>query len=110
MIERKTAGRNDAMDMWMVLQLLIPGMQDAEKADFRSEVPGICGDLDQSLSAGTEEEPIDHLLVLQRQRCQLMWQREYNMRIRRRQQLSLSCFKPAFASLILALRAVSVPA
>lgn len=109
-IARETTSGYDTVNMGMMLQLLIPGMQDAEKADFRSEVPGIRGDLDQSLRAGTEEEPIDHLLVLQCQRSQLMWQREYNMRITRRQQFSLSCFKPAFASLTLTLRAVSVPA
>lgn len=96
--------------MRMMLQLLIPGMQHAEETDFRSEVPGICGDLDQSLGAGTEEQSIDHLLVLKCQRCQLMRQGEYDMRIRRRQQFSASCFEPAFASLALTLRAVSVSA
>jgi hypothetical protein len=33
-IRRQTAGGNDAVDVGMMLQLLVPGVQDAEEADL----------------------------------------------------------------------------
>jgi hypothetical protein len=46
MIGAQTAGRDDAVNMRMVLQLLIPGMQHAEETDLRAEVFRIGGDLE----------------------------------------------------------------
>ena len=45
-IARETAGSHDAVNMRMVLQLLIPCMENTEEADFGSEASGIGGDLD----------------------------------------------------------------
>ena len=50
----QAAGRDDAVDMWMVQQLLIPGVQHAEEADLRAQVSGIAGDLEQRLGACAE--------------------------------------------------------
>jgi hypothetical protein len=41
----ETAGGNDAVEMRMQPQVLSPGMQDAEEADFGSEVLGVAGNL-----------------------------------------------------------------
>ncbi len=38
------------MDMRMVFQLLIPGMQNAEKADLGTEMFGIASDFEQRCS------------------------------------------------------------
>jgi hypothetical protein len=38
----ETAGGNDAVEMRMKLQVLPPGMQNAEKANLGSEVLGVC--------------------------------------------------------------------
>ena len=84
-IARKTTGGHDAVSMWMVLQLLIPAVEHAEETDLGAEVPGICSDLDESLGAGAEEQPVDHFLVLQRQWCQLMGKREDDMSVGHRQ-------------------------
>ena len=46
-VRSETAGGNDAVDMGMMLQSLVPGMEHAEEADLGSEVPGIAGDLQQ---------------------------------------------------------------
>lgn len=42
----RAAGRNDTVNMGMMQQLLIPGMQHAEESDLRSQVLGIAGDLE----------------------------------------------------------------
>ena len=109
-ITRKTAGGHDAVSMWMMLQLLIPAVEHAEETDLGPKVPGICSDLDQSLGAGAEEQPVDHFFVLQRQRGQLMGEREDDMRIGHRQQFGAPRFQPAVARLALTLRAVPVTA
>ena len=109
-IARKTTGGHDTVNMWMVLQLLIPGMEDAEETDLSAEVPGICSDLDQGLGAGAEEQPVYHFFVLQCQRGQLMRECENDMSVRHRQQFGASRFQPAFARLALTLRAVPITA
>ena len=45
MIRSETAGGEHAVDMGMMLQSLIPGMEHAEEADLGAEVAGIAGDL-----------------------------------------------------------------
>jgi hypothetical protein len=106
----ETAGGHDAMDMWMVLQLLIPGVEDAEETDLGPEAFGIRSDLGQCLGAGAEEQAVDDFFVLQCQGCQLMRKREDNMSVSRRQQFGTARFEPAVARLALALRAVPVTA
>jgi hypothetical protein len=63
-IDRQTAGRNHAMDMGMMQQLLIPGMQDAEESNLGAEMFGITGDLKKSFGAGAKQEGVDFALVL----------------------------------------------
>jgi hypothetical protein len=51
----ETAGGQHAVDMGMMLQSLVPGMQHAEETDLRTEVTRIAGDLQQGLSTGVKE-------------------------------------------------------
>jgi hypothetical protein len=69
MIGGQAPCRNNAMDMRMMQQLLIPGMQDAEEPDLSTEMFGIAGDLKQSPGAGAKQKTVDFTLVLQRQRA-----------------------------------------
>ena len=55
------------MDMRMDLQILSPGVQDAEKSDLRAQVLWIGCDLQQRCGAGAEQKVIDDFLVLQSQ-------------------------------------------
>jgi len=55
------------MDMQVMLELLIPGMQHTEEADLRAEMFGVAGDFEKGFRAGTKQEIVDDLLVLQRQ-------------------------------------------
>ena len=43
----ETAGGHHAVDMGMMLQSLVPGMEHAEEADLGAEVAWIAGDLQQ---------------------------------------------------------------
>jgi hypothetical protein len=54
MVWRQTAGWNNTVNVWMMLEFLVPGMKDAEESDLRAEALGIAGDLDQRLGAGPE--------------------------------------------------------
>jgi hypothetical protein len=64
MIARQTAGSDDAVNVGMMLQFLIPGMKNAEEADLGAEALGVCGNFEESLCAAAEQQSIDHLLVL----------------------------------------------
>ncbi len=66
-IERKSAGGNDAMDMGVKPELLTPGVQHGEEADFRAEVSGIASDFQKRFRTGTEQQIVEDLLVLQGQ-------------------------------------------
>ena len=109
-IPRQAARRDDAMNVGMMLQLLIPGVEDAEESDFGAEMLGVGGDVDQRLGAATEQQPVDHFLVLQGQRRQLVGQRKHDMSVRRGEQLGATRGQPAVARLALAPRTVPVAA
>jgi hypothetical protein len=64
MIARQTAGSDDAVNVGMLLQFLIPGMENTEEADLGAEVPGVCGNFDESLCTAAEQQCVDYLLVL----------------------------------------------
>jgi len=63
-------------------QLLIPGMQNGQKAESCPEALRIGGDGQQRLRGGSEEQIVNHSGVLPRQRDQLMRQRKDDMRVR----------------------------
>lgn len=54
-IRRESAGRHHAMDMWVVLELLIPTMQHTEEAYLCAQMFRIACDLEQCLSAEPKE-------------------------------------------------------
>ena len=80
-IGRQTAGRDHAVDMRMMLEILSPGVQHAEEADLCAEMLRIGGDLQQRGGAGAEQEVVDDLLVLQGQPRQFVREREDHMHV-----------------------------
>ena len=75
------------MDMWMMLKSLSPGMKYGEKADFSPEMPWVRRNFDQRFRYCTEQNAIDHTLVLQRKWSKQLREREHDMKVRNRQQL-----------------------
>jgi len=91
----ETASRDDAVDMWMMLQTLVPCMEHAEEADLGSEMTRVPSDLHQRGGTGTEEQAIYQPLVLKCQRSQFTRQREHRMDIAGRQKFALPLLQPS---------------
>ena len=53
-VRSEAAGGKHAVDMGMMLQSLVPGMEHAEEADLRAEVTRIASDLEQGLGRWSE--------------------------------------------------------
>ncbi len=64
-VERESAGRHDAMDMGMVLELLIPGMEHTEETDMGAQMFRITGNFEQGFGTGTEQQTVEEPRVLQ---------------------------------------------
>jgi len=109
-IRSETAGGQHAVDMGMMLQSLVPGMEHAEEADLRAEVTRITSDLQQSCSTGVKQQFVDQPLILQCERSQFPWQGEDNVHVAGRQQLSFPRLEPAQAGVALTPWAMSVTA
>jgi hypothetical protein len=104
----EAAGRDDTVEMRMSEQILTPGMQHGEESDLCSQVFGIGGHLEQGLGTGAEQEVIEDLLVLQRQRRELVRQSKDNMDIGHRQKFTLPSHDPFVASAALTLGAMAI--
>ena len=98
------------MDMGMKPELLIPGVQHGEEANFRAEVSRIASDFEKSFRTGAEQQIVDDFLVLQGQWRQLRRKCEDHMDVARREKFSSTCGDPTFPGSGLTLRAVAVTA
>src|SRR5713226_7889024 len=107
-VRSEAAGGQHAVDMRMMLQSLVPGVEHAEETDLGSQAPGIAGDLQQSCSAGVKQQVIDQPFILQCERSEFPWQGEDDVHIAGRQQLSFPCLEPAHTGVALTLWAVPV--
>jgi hypothetical protein len=107
-IEREPAGRDDTVYVGMKLEFLVPSVEHAEEADLGTEMSWVASDLEKSFRAGTKQQTIDYLLVLQSQRRQLGWQSEHDMNIGRGQKFTAPGLDPAFAGAGLTLRTVPI--
>jgi hypothetical protein len=63
-IETQPTGGNDAVDMGMHAELLIPSVQHTEETNFRAEVSRIASNFEKRFGAGAEQQAIDELFVL----------------------------------------------
>ena len=91
-------------------KILAPGMQDAQEADLGAEMAEVCRNLQQGFGASAEQKIIEELLVLQRQRRQLVRQGKDQMEVTHRQEFLLAGSKPLLPRGRLTLGAVSIPA
>src|SRR5271170_2575954 len=81
-IESQAAGGNDVVDMGMMLEVLSPGMEHAEKSYVGSQVLGIASQFEHRRGAGAVEQIIQQPLVLQYKSGEFMGQREHDMEVR----------------------------
>ena len=90
--------------------LLIPGVQHAEETNLCTEVSGIASDFEKSFRAGTKQEIVDHLFVLQHHWCQVAGECEDHVQVARGEQFSSTGGDPPFASSGLTLWAMAITA
>ena len=109
-IPRDATSGDDAVHVGVMLQLLIPGVEDAEESDLGAEMPGVRGNLINVSGARAKQQVIDHFFILQGERCQLVGEREDDMSVGHGEQFGAARGQPAVARLALTLRAVPVAA
>src|ERR1700744_5019754 len=107
---RDAAAGNQEMNVRMVRQVLCPGVQHAEEADLHAEMLGIGGDDAQGLRCRTEQDIVDHRLVLERDDLDLRRYGEHDVEVRHVEQLRLAILQPLGAREILTLWAVAISA
>jgi hypothetical protein len=73
----------------MQQQVLPPGVQNADHADFGPQVFGIGRDLQQGLRAGSEQQIVEQTRVVQGQHIEFMGHSEHNMEVAGGQEFSL---------------------
>ncbi len=78
----------------MVQQGLSPSVQQGDRADLCSEMPGVGGDIVQRLGHGAEQDGIDHTLVLECDLGRRRRQGEDETVVGHWQQLCLTCLEP----------------
>ena len=109
-IERETSGGHHTMDMGMKPDLLVPGVQHTAETNLCTEVSGIASDFEESFRAGTKQEIVDHLFVLQHHGGQVTGECEDHVQVARGEQFSSTCGNPPFASSGLTLWAMAITA
>ena len=97
-----------AVNMRMMLQSLIPGMEHAEEADLCAQVPGIASDLQQGFCAGVKQQAVDQTLVLQCEGSKFPRECEDDVDIVSGQQFPFPCLEPAQACVALTLGTMPV--
>ena len=60
------------MDVRVVFEFLIPGVEHTEEADLRAEMFGIASDFEKSCGTGAKQEIVEEFLVLQGERRQFV--------------------------------------
>ena len=91
----EASGGGDAVDVGMMLESLVPGMEHAEETDLRAEVAGIVSDLKQGRGTGLEEQAVDHALVLEREWSEFTRQGEDEVHVAGGQQFLFAGLEPA---------------
>src|ERR1700678_4525329 len=85
-IESKSAGGNEAMQVWMMSQVLRPGVQHSKHPDARTEMAWIGGNLQQRLGCCAKQQAIEQTLVPECERRPLLRHGEDHMGVGHRQQ------------------------
>src|SRR5208283_611287 len=102
------AARDKKMNMWVMQQVLSPRMSHTEEADLRSQMLRIGGDPAQRLRRRTEQDIVDHGLVLERDGGDQIRHGEHDVEVGHIEQFCLTVFEPLGACETLALRTIPV--
>ena len=109
-VESQASGGNDVVNVGMMLKVLSPRVEHAEKSDIGSQVLRLASQFDHRRGAGTEEQIVEVPLVLEDQSGEFVRQSEDDVEVRNGQQFGRARGQPFCARVALALRAVSIAA
>src|SRR5580698_8066969 len=98
------------MQVRMMMQILSPGMEHRHEADSRAQMFGVGSDLQEGFRRGAKEHAVNYPLVLEGQGRDQLRQREEDVKVLDREQLSGALFEPRRAGGALALRAMAIAA
>jgi len=98
------------VDVRVVFQSLIPGVEDGEKPDARAEPLWIGSHFGEGFGDGAEQDAVDDSRILKSQGRQLMREREDHMSVRNGQDLFGPLRQPLVACPTMAFRAMPVSA
>ena len=102
------ASGNEAVEMNMGLELLIPGMQDGHKAQFAAKL--LFTKSCQGLRDGLKQDGEHHGFVCEDDWIQLMGEGKYDMEVGKGQQFGFLLLKPPLSGDLLTFGAVSITA
>ena len=91
-------------------QVRAPSVEHGEKADLGPQVLGIGGQLEQGFCRGPHQQAVNPAWILKCNRTEDPWERENNVKVRRRQQVSRLHLQPPRCRCTLALGTVAVAA
>lgn len=103
MIGRETTGRDHAVDMGVMLEILSPSVEHTQETDLCAKMLRIGGNLQQGRCAGAKQEVVDDPLVVQGQPRQLVGDGKDDVYVVDWQQFLAASGEPLVASVSLAL-------
>lgn len=104
------AARNKKMNMRVVLEILPPGVQNAEETNLGTEVLWVGGDLPQRLRGRLEQDVVDHGLVLEGDDLDLRRHGEHHVEVGHVEQFRPTVLEPFSSCETLTLRATAITA
>jgi hypothetical protein len=96
------------VQVWVMLELAAPGMQDRHATDLGAEMLGVAGDIDKALRDAAKEQAIEGSRIVQDERAEVLGQGKNGVLVGRLQYFALSLREPSRTSDALAFWAVSV--
>jgi hypothetical protein len=98
-----SAARHYDMDMGMVIQSAVVGMQDGRHAELGAEVCGVGAERLEGFAHAVEEGLVDHALVMPGPGRQLVGEGEGHEKVLHREELGLLALQPLGRVVVLAL-------
>ncbi len=106
----ESASCDDAVKVWVKLEVLSPRMEDRSETDLGSEVLLVAGDALERLCCGTKEHGVQQPLVAERERTKFLGESEDDMEVVDWQEPCSSFVEPFGLFEALALWAVTIAA
>lgn len=110
MVWREAASGNNAVHMYMILKLLVPGMEHLYDARNSSEMFFISGKLQKRFGAAFVEQAVKKLLIAAQKRVEFMWKGKNHMEVRGIYHFRPALIHPDFLADCLTAGTVSVAA